>query len=177
MADLTSWKWYQPSTSSAQAQHKLGTSSQAQHKPSTSPQIGTYYRTGPISRPASSRTSRRTASSNVSPGSTKPARHEYIPAILFNTFRQFSTDHVPFGHVFCRPSRILSPASFRIPIMITWFLSQLSILAASGLGHIQDLSEDMRSSATPSSKDRVPPLPPAPKHSYNSSSILPKASM
>ncbi len=38
------------------------------------------YSTEQISMPASSRTSRRTASSRVSPGSTKPARTEYIPS-------------------------------------------------------------------------------------------------
>ena len=49
------------------------------------------YRTWPTRTPDSSNTSRRAASSIVSPGSTKPARAEYMPGF----------------HDDCRPSRML----------------------------------------------------------------------
>lgn len=45
----------------------------------------THYLTAPTSIPASSMTSLLTASSNDSPGSTNPAKQEYIPVVISAT--------------------------------------------------------------------------------------------
>jgi hypothetical protein len=83
--------------------------------------VHTHYLTGPTSTPASSNTSRLTASSNDSPGSTNPARHEYIP----------------FGHAFCRPRSILSPVESRIPMMVTWCKRERRVRSTPSAGKIE----------------------------------------
>lgn len=84
----------------------------------------THYLTGPTSMPASSRTSLRTASSNDSPGSMKPAKHEYIPVGVYHQInrckvRSEKEKRGPFGHDFCLPSNMCSPLESKIPIIMT----------------------------------------------------------
>jgi len=83
--------------------------------------VAAYYLTAPTSIPASSMTSLRTASSNDSPGSMNPARQEYMPKMTSQLCHKGTGKAAvsPLGHLFCLPSSILSPASFRMPMMIT----------------------------------------------------------